>query len=406
MKNLKKFVFFLLLTLLLTLAPLAAQSGPAADAKTQKMFQAGKDAVHNKDWKAAVDQWTNFNVTFPQSQWGGEPYYWLAYSLNQAARESGDAARQTAMREQAMVKTEMLLNRFGESNWAADARMLRIELAEALVRAGKTQYKKYITRGAEAENGSDFNIKLVALDALLQMNEEKALPILKKIIKENKDKNIRAKAIFVLSQHNDPSVPLLLGEIARKDEDLHVREQAIFWLGQNDGGLRILIDLYASLQERTLREKVLFAFSQSSDEAAFRKLLEIAKTDPDLGLREKAVFWIGQSSDSQAPAALVEMYKANSDLELKKKIIFSLGQLDNDKGTAFLKEIAGGNSDDRLKGRCGVLDRPEGRRGERQHAQGALRRQCQPGPEGKDPLQSEPEQQSGGVETPVRRGPQ
>ncbi len=127
--------------------------------------------------------------------------------------------------------------------------MLRIELAESLVNAGKIQYKKYITGSAETGNGSDMDVKLVALDALMQMNEEKALPILKKIIRESKDKNIRAKAVFVLSQHDDPSVPPLLGEIARKDEDPYVREQAVFWLGQEGGeaGMRSLIDLYAGM---------------------------------------------------------------------------------------------------------------------------------------------------------------
>lgn len=351
MKNLKKLFFLVLVVLTMAIGSLTAQTtGQAAVEKADKLFQAGKDAIHKKDWNAAVEQWKNFSTLFPQSQWEAEPYYWLAYSLNQAARESGSSDKQTAMREQAMIKLEMLLKRFNDSSWASDARMLRIEVAENLVKAGKVQYKKYITHGAEAENGSDINVKLVALDALMQMNKDKALPILKKIVKENKDKNIRAKAVFVLSQHDDPSVPPLLGEIARRDQDPYVREQAVFWLGQNGAGLGILLELYSDSLDRKLREKILFAFSQNESELSFRKLLVIAKSDPDLELREKAVFWIGQSDNKQAPQALMEMYKANTSFELKKKIIFSLGQLDGDQGMAFLKEIATGNSDDRLKG--------------------------------------------------------
>ena len=212
--------------------------------------------------------------------------------------------KQTAMREQAMSQDgNAAVALQATAAGSNDARMLRIELAEKLVKAGKAQYKKYVTSGAEAENGSDINVKLVALDALLQMDAEKALPILKRIIRENKDKNIRAKAVFVLSQNDDPSVVPLLGEIARKDADPYVREQAVFWLGQEGGeaGLKSLIDLYAEIKDHKLKEKILFAISQNEGEASFRKLLEIAKTDPELEMREKAVFWMGQSDDPARP---------------------------------------------------------------------------------------------------------
>jgi HEAT repeat protein len=349
MQTLKKMVLCLLAVVFLVNGPLWAQTSQPAGEKEQKMFQSAKDAVYKKDWLVATEQWRNFCTQFPQSQWGAEPYYWLSYALNQAAREISDFNKQTAMFEQAMIKVEMLLERFKDSTWASDARMLRIELAEKLVKAGKAQYKKYITRGAEAENGADINVKLVALDALLQMDEEKALPILKKIIRENKDKNIRAKAVFVLSQHDDPSIAPLLGEIARKDTDPYVREQAIFWLGQHGDGLGILLGLYHDSMDKKLKEKILFAFSEDESEASFNKLLEIAKGDSDLEMREKALFWIGQSDNERAPGALMDMYKANTDIELKKKIIFSLGQLEDEKSSAFLKEIATGNSEDRLK---------------------------------------------------------
>ncbi|MBN2345541.1 MAG: HEAT repeat domain-containing protein [Candidatus Aminicenantes bacterium] len=349
MQIVKRAIFVVLMILLAANAALLAQEKPQGEDKAARLFQSAKDAVFSKNWRRASDLWRGFCEQFPQSQWEAEPYYWLAFSLNQAAREAGDFAKQTAMREQAMAKIEMLLERFKGSTWATDARMLRIELAEGLVKAGKAKYKKFITAGAQAENGSGFDVKLAALDALLQMDEEKALPILKKIIREHKDKNIRAKALFVLSQHDDPSVAPLLGEIARKDADPYVREQAIFWLGQCGEGLGVLIELYSESLEKKLKEKILFGFSQNDDRRSFDKLLQIAKSDPDPELREKALFWIGQSDDPQAPAALMEMFKANSDFELKKKIIFSLGQLDSDKGAAFLKEIAIGKYEDRLR---------------------------------------------------------
>ncbi len=72
---------------------------PVGKAKADQLFQAGKEAIHKKDWSAAVDKWKNLSTLFPQSPWGAEPYYWLAYSLNQAAKESGDIEKQTAMRE-------------------------------------------------------------------------------------------------------------------------------------------------------------------------------------------------------------------------------------------------------------------------------------------------------------------
>ena len=309
MKSLKKLVFYFLVILLMANGPLVAQTGQPAGGKAEQLFQAGKDAIHKKDWSAAVEQWKNFSTLFPQSQWGAEPYYWLAYSLNQAAKESDDFEKQTAMREQAMLKLEMLLKRFSDSSWASDARMLRIEVAEYLSKAGMTQYKKYITDGAESGNGSDMDVKLVALDALMQMDEEKALPILKKIIRENKDKNIRAKAVYVISQHDDPQVSSLLLEIARQEPDSYVREQAVFWLGQREDehSLKALADLYAESKDSKFKEKIIFAISQHDSEESFDKLWAIAKNDSDSQLREKALFWMGQSGNNRAVDALLDI---------------------------------------------------------------------------------------------------
>src|SRR5207244_13024060 len=66
--------------------------------------------------------------------------------------------------------------------------------------------------------------------SLMDQNEDRALPILKKILTGNSSSKVKDKAMFVLSQNESPASQQLLGDIAIGKEYPQLQEKAIHYL--------------------------------------------------------------------------------------------------------------------------------------------------------------------------------
>jgi HEAT repeat protein len=363
--------------IVITLGILAVLAGPLSFAqekpKDQALYEKAKSAVYEKDYQAAVAALKELVNVYSKSSYYAESLYWLGYSLDKMAASLENLEKGLDMKKEAFDRLNMLVTSFPYNSWAKDAKILRVQVAEALAEAGLKDYRKYIDdsvaagvsagvkAGIEAgvqagaiagrkEVDPELELKLVALDALLQMDADKAYPILEKMAREGKDDRLRDKALFVLSQHNDPKITPLLTEIAMKDASAAIREKAIFWLGQRDGdeSFAALIKIYDSTADTKLKEKLIFAIGQNGSAKAWTTLVEIAKTDKDASAREKAIFWIGQSGGKDTTAILLDIYKSSNDAKIKKQVIFAIAQ-EGDKAVPTLIEMARKETDFELK---------------------------------------------------------
>jgi HEAT repeat protein len=330
--------------------------------KEKELYDSGKKAVAQKNWAAAVEALRALETSFPKSEKLNESMYWLGYSLDRMAASLEDAARALEMRKEALERLDGLVERFPEGPWTRDGKVLRIEIAEALTKSGLREYRKYINGGIEGgvydqdmpgkPKNPELEIKLVALNALLQIDPEKAFPVLEKIVREEKQEELRDKALLVISQSRDARVVPLLTEMAMSDPAPEIRSRAAFWLGQRHDAesFAALVKIYAYANvDRKIKDQILMAFSQSDDTKARAKLLEIAKTDKDPAIRKKAVFWLGQSGGENVIPALTEIYKSASEPEIKNQILMSLAQTKGDKGLAVLIDLARTETDLELK---------------------------------------------------------
>src|SRR4029077_6935982 len=83
----------------------------------------------------------------------------------------------------------------------------------------------------------DDDRRIAALNAVLQMDPDRAVPLLKTVLARRDEGSacLRRKAVFLLSQkHTDETSSSLLNPV-RSDPDREVREQAVFWLSQVPG---------------------------------------------------------------------------------------------------------------------------------------------------------------------------
>ena len=297
-----KITSLILLVLLCWSAPVIAREKASEnknEEKVEDVYKKAKQFIYQKDWIKALEKLRQVAESFPGSKLGDVSLYWSGYSLNQLSQTFESLDKILEAQEEALSQLETLMRQYPSSKWIDDAKLLRVEIAEDLVKRG---FKKYISILNGASKDPDIELKIAALDALLQMDKEKAFPILEKIIRSNKNPGLREKAIFILSQFDDPRVVPILAEVALKDNNKQTREKAIFWLGQikRPESINQLVKIYKSIEDIELKEKVIFSIAQYGSDKGVKYLIQLFQKEKILRLKKKIIFWLGQSRSEEA----------------------------------------------------------------------------------------------------------
>ena len=307
------------------------------------------------DWKRAAEIFHRIPERYPQSAYAGQSMYYEAYSLYRSGGgDDLDNARKTL---------KELKVKFPNIAKSSDGATLATRVCGELAKRGDETCAAEIGTKAEGitDGGSsrtaqgrtcpdeDDDDRIAALNALLQMDADRAVPILKKVL-ERRDacsEALRRKAVFLLSQKRTDETANILMNVARSDPDEEVREQAVFWLSQVPGSTGLLEEILKSNADENIKEKALFALSQQSEPRAQQILRDFALRDSENSdLREKAIFWLGQRRSSENTEFLRTLYSRLNDQDLKEKILFSLSQQKGAGNEAWLMGIALNSKED------------------------------------------------------------
>ncbi len=314
-----------------TVAPEAwIQEDPGAPA-----YKSAREALNAGRYQEAANGFEALRNRYPKSGYVADSYYYQAFALSRQASR--------ASLSRAIKLLQLQQKEYPNAGTVQDAAQLRVRIEGQLARQGDASSAAAIAEQASQPCGGDQEVRLAALGALLNMNAERAVPILQEVLK-NRDEcsvELRRRAVFLLAQKmNDSSVAILLDLAQRNpDPDPEVRKQAVFWLSQvhTPGALSALESILKDNKDPELRETALFAISQQGDEAAVRVLREYAeRADAPKDLREKAIFWIGQSQKAGGPRYLMDLYGRLQDPDLKEKAIFGIAQGGGDQARSWL----------------------------------------------------------------------
>jgi len=197
-------------------------------------------------------------------------------------------------------------------------------------------------QAGRAECSDEDDDRLIALNALLQMQAEQAIPILRQVLQRRDEGSVclRRQAVFLVSQKKSPETAKILLDAVRSDPDPEVRENAVFWLSQapSSEAVPALDSILRNAVDRELQEKAVFALGQIKDEAAGRALrahLEGAVSDE---IKENIIFWMGQSSGNAQ--FLKDFYAKTSSTTLKEKVLFALAQNAEEENGRWLLDVA------------------------------------------------------------------
>jgi hypothetical protein len=191
-----------------------------------------KRAIYQRNWQQAVGLLRQFIGEFPGSDETPAALYWLAYCQNQQAGEAQDPKQRLDLKEAAKAYLERLIRQFPASQWCDDAAIFRIDIALSLYIEGSKKYKHLITEAAADPDPAKIDLRLAALDALMNIDRPQAVNILNTILKQNRKAGVRSKAILVLSRFPDQQAIDIIERVADADADAGVRAEARLLLGQ------------------------------------------------------------------------------------------------------------------------------------------------------------------------------
>jgi HEAT repeat protein/TolA-binding protein len=323
-------------------------------------FVAGQDSIDGLyrraryefsrgNYETAIDAFRELQRRYVSSRYVPLAMYYEAFSLYRKGEEE-DLRR-------ALQVLEAQIDRH-PNNVTEDTASLATRIQGALARRGDAGAAEAIVRraqelaetrqggSAQPQGGScdDNEPRMAALSALMHMDADNALPILRRVL-QNRDGScveMRRRAIFIVAQQRSSERESILLEAAQSDPDLEVRKTAVFHLSQvqSDAAVAALDSILRNSREPELQERAIFALSQHRSERAAEILQRFARqSDAPTNLRANAIHWLGQNRQTSAQF-LRDLYRSLPNDELREKVIFALSQHRDESNADFLLSIA------------------------------------------------------------------
>ena len=287
-------------------------SSQSTDSPGERDYERGQQALDDGDYRDAARLFNAVWERHPDSSFASSAMYWEAFALYRQGRTRNLADALDVLD---------LQQREYPDHPSRDRDELRVRIEGELARRGDADAYRSVTERSEDESVANMEVRIAALNALLNMEADRAVPILKKTLakREPEYDELREKAVFLISQKQTDETEEILLDVVRNDPSREVREQAVFWLHQVDGpkATAVLQEILLEGDDVGLQRKALFALSQQ-DSGRSSDVLKRVIEDPsmDSELRAEAIFWLGQSGGRSEMAYLQELYGQLDDRDL------------------------------------------------------------------------------------------
>jgi hypothetical protein len=307
--------------------------------RMQELYDEGREALDEDEFRQAERSFTELvKLNGPQTD---AALYWMAYAQNREGKK-----------EAALGTIGELKKRYPQSRWKKDGEALEIEVRSA------TGSKS----NPEAQN--DEELKLLALQGLMNSSPDKAIPLVEGILNGNGSPRVKSKALFVLAQNGSPQAEEVLGKIARGQSHPDLQRKAVSYLamfgGKRSG--KILAEVYTTSNDPEVKRAVIRSYIISGDR---EQLGALAKSEPNVELRKEAIQNLGilgghselqamyvKETDRGVKEAILNAYfiggdvrdliaaaRAEKDMGLKKSAVEKLSLLGSKEANDYLMEL-------------------------------------------------------------------
>jgi tetratricopeptide (TPR) repeat protein len=222
-------------------------------------YETGMRQLDERKYEEAIQRFDR--VVAAKSDRADGALYWKAYSLNRLGK-----------RDEALAAIAVLRRDYSKSRWLDDAQALEVEVRQ---NSGKPV-------SPEAESNEE--LKLIAINGLLNGDPDRAVPLLEGILKGTAPPRVKDRALFVLAQSRSPRAQQVLGDYAKGTANPDLQKKAIQYIGmmKSPEHEQLLSTIYAGTTNPDVKRAIVQGFFISNNAA---KLVALAHSERDPALR-------------------------------------------------------------------------------------------------------------------------
>jgi hypothetical protein len=260
--------------------------------RLQELYDDGREDLDDDRYEQAASKFTQLaDRNGPQTD---AALYWKAYAENKIGK-----------RDNALATIADLKRRFPQSRWLKDAGALELEVRQT---AGQTP---------QPEAQTNAELKILALQALLNSDPERAMPLVEKQLNGPGSSKDKSKVLFMVAQSGSPQSREILGKIARGQSNPELQRKAVEYLGIFGGSesRKTLADVYASTSDAAVKRAILRSYMIGGDR---ERIFAAAKSEKDESLRREAIRQLGLVHGT---SELEQLYQMETSLEIRREIL-------------------------------------------------------------------------------------
>jgi HEAT repeat protein len=260
--------------------------------RDQELYEQGREALDEDRYDRAASAFSELaERNSPQTD---AALYWKAYAENRQGK-----------RDSALATLAELKHRFPASRWQKDAGALELEVRQ---RTGQATHP---------ETQSDEDLKMLAIQGLMNSAPDRALPLLEKVLNGTGTPKEKSKALFVIAQGGSPEARQILGRIAGGQSNPDLQRKAVEYLGVfgSADSHKILADVYAKSSDDSLKRAILRSYMISGDKD---DLFTAAKSEKSESVRGEAIRQLGLVHGVDE---LQQLYQKETSTAVKHEIL-------------------------------------------------------------------------------------
>ncbi|MDT7779102.1 MAG: hypothetical protein QOC99_1614 [Acidobacteriota bacterium] len=346
-----------------------------------------RSMIDEGKWAQAAATFDRFLAQYPSDKNVDAALYWLAYAYSKQNNY-----------QRAYDSLARLLQTYPRSNWADDAKALRLEvlakinpgavadvpdegdvdlqvialktlcendkascsarvaevlrankpvrLKEAAIillgRYGGTEAVPSLIQMSRSE--SDPKLRMRAIRALGSTNDERGLEVLREIAMSPtyEDESPTDSAVHALVEHESPRAVPIIGDVAINGKNLRARTHIIELVSSRRRGDDVvdqLFRIYDTVPELQVKKYVLAGLGNRKDPRAMVKLSEVARSAGDLQLRAQAIRTIANHGEGPSLDLLLPLYDTERDNDLKNVLLEAFGQYQDQRAYLKLEQV-------------------------------------------------------------------
>lgn len=268
------------------------ESQAAADKsrEEEEVYSSGQDALGEGEYDDAVKAFDS--VIRMRGRKVDAAMYWKAYALNKAGNKA-----------QAQAALNDLRKGYPQSRWLRDASALEAEMKGGNV---------------DVSGCNDEETKVIALNALMGSDPERAVPILDKVIHGNCSSKMKDRALFVLAQSDSDKAQQILLSLAKANADPELQGRAIRYIGMSGRNHAILREIYNNATDANVKKAIFKGWLMCG---CREDVLAVARTEKSPELRREAIRYLGMMGGRNE---LRELYKSSPDAETRHAVVHAM----------------------------------------------------------------------------------